>query len=253
MWGHPGEAYGLISDMYIDTLQKKGVVFVTNGKFGDFKTCTTAFYCEEEKTFNYVAAWCTEVVLATNSIKLTAQNKDAQIELSWICEPNNAIPNFSIQKSTDGIHFYQIAFKDIVPQYDNIQHFFRYRFTDSNPCSGNNYYQIIQANIDETQTKSNVALIKKYSGSTHLYLYPVYPNPTNNDWVKINMYSPNKTSIQIRMIDIMGGIIDSQTSLLQAGINNILFPISQILNGSYWLQIIDEKGNKLNTRLLIKK
>ena len=31
MWGHPGEAYGLISDWYFDPVTKDGVIFLTNG------------------------------------------------------------------------------------------------------------------------------------------------------------------------------------------------------------------------------
>jgi len=52
MLGHPGEAYGLISDMYFSPQKKKGFIFITNGKKGDFKsTKESAFYETEEKVF----------------------------------------------------------------------------------------------------------------------------------------------------------------------------------------------------------
>lgn len=53
MIGHPGEAYGLISDFYFDPVHKNGIVFMTNGAFDgyDFGT-NSAFYTVEESVFD---------------------------------------------------------------------------------------------------------------------------------------------------------------------------------------------------------
>ncbi|MDG1261070.1 MAG: serine hydrolase [Flavobacteriales bacterium] len=53
--GHPGEAYGLISDWYFDKDAQSGVIFLTNGSwdgfsFGDY----SAFYTLEEEVFTAV-------------------------------------------------------------------------------------------------------------------------------------------------------------------------------------------------------
>lgn len=53
--GHPGEAYGLISDWYFDQDAQNGIVFLTNGSwngysFGDY----SAFYTLEEDVFTAV-------------------------------------------------------------------------------------------------------------------------------------------------------------------------------------------------------
>lgn len=55
MWGHPGEAYGLISDWYFDPAARTGVIFMTNGsgvgyEWGDY----SAFYQVEEAVFSAV-------------------------------------------------------------------------------------------------------------------------------------------------------------------------------------------------------
>lgn len=52
MWGHPGEAYGLVSDWYFNPATQDGVIFLTNGvwsgySFGD----VSAFYTIEEGVF----------------------------------------------------------------------------------------------------------------------------------------------------------------------------------------------------------
>ena len=57
-YGHAGEAYGLISDMYFTPEHEFGIVFMTNGyygasnySFGDY----SAFYLPEETAFNAIA------------------------------------------------------------------------------------------------------------------------------------------------------------------------------------------------------
>lgn len=54
MWGHPGEAYGLLSDLYIDPETKFVMAFLTNGYLSggnyDFGSQTT-FYAVEEAVF----------------------------------------------------------------------------------------------------------------------------------------------------------------------------------------------------------
>jgi CubicO group peptidase (beta-lactamase class C family) len=55
MYGHAGEAYGLISDMYFDTEKKNGLIFITNGSGIPFKTKYKAKFFEVEKAvFNAI-------------------------------------------------------------------------------------------------------------------------------------------------------------------------------------------------------
>lgn len=55
MTGHPGIAYGLLSDMYVDTNTETGVVFVTNGSKRNFQYGrNTTFYQVEEDVFEAI-------------------------------------------------------------------------------------------------------------------------------------------------------------------------------------------------------
>lgn len=55
MYGHAGEAYGLISDFYFDPAKKAGVIFLTNGAFNGYAYGTnSAFYRVEEDIFDAV-------------------------------------------------------------------------------------------------------------------------------------------------------------------------------------------------------
>lgn len=55
MIGHPGQAYGLISDMYFDKKEKCGLIFITNGSAEKYKHAkSSAFYRPEEAVFQSV-------------------------------------------------------------------------------------------------------------------------------------------------------------------------------------------------------
>jgi len=54
MKGHPGEAYGLISDMYYDKESGSGVIFITNGSGVGFNVGNSAFYTLEDSIFRIV-------------------------------------------------------------------------------------------------------------------------------------------------------------------------------------------------------
>ena len=78
--GHPGEAYGLISDWYFSKEERFGVIFMTNGawegySFGD----QSAFYSLEEEVFAAVAehalgACTTETAEPGESLPLVSPN-----------------------------------------------------------------------------------------------------------------------------------------------------------------------------------
>lgn len=58
MIGHPGIAYGLVSDMYVDREKDTGVVLIINGsKFGFKSGERSSFYIPEEEVFDVLEAY----------------------------------------------------------------------------------------------------------------------------------------------------------------------------------------------------
>jgi CubicO group peptidase (beta-lactamase class C family) len=52
LWGHPGIAYGLLSDFYIDPETQSGVIFITNGCKNEYEYAqNSSFYQVEEAVF----------------------------------------------------------------------------------------------------------------------------------------------------------------------------------------------------------
>ena len=58
MYGHPGEAYGLVSDAYFDPARAVGFVFINNGVGAGYQTnSNSAFYTIEQEIFHAVEAY----------------------------------------------------------------------------------------------------------------------------------------------------------------------------------------------------
>lgn len=62
MVGHPGIAYGLLSDMYFERDKKSGIVFITNGSKNDFTYAEeSSFYQVEDDVFKAVYPYLKEM------------------------------------------------------------------------------------------------------------------------------------------------------------------------------------------------
>lgn len=80
MWGHPGEAYGLVSDWYFDPETKDGVIFLTNGVWDGYSFGNnSAFYTIEEEVF----AAAEQALGCTNDIQLNLSASGASDLVIW--------------------------------------------------------------------------------------------------------------------------------------------------------------------------
>lgn len=85
MRGHPGEAYGLISDMYYDKESGSGVIFMTNGSGKGYNTGNSAFYTLEDSIFRIIY----EEVILPCQLSLSAE-MDVPAELDIFPNPVSA-------------------------------------------------------------------------------------------------------------------------------------------------------------------
>lgn len=92
MFGHPGEAYGLVSDAYVDTARRLGLIFITNGSGTGYQvSATSAYYTVERAVFDVLAPYAE----AMECIKLT--HNINPVEPHYALFPNPA-ENFVIVK-----------------------------------------------------------------------------------------------------------------------------------------------------------
>jgi CubicO group peptidase (beta-lactamase class C family) len=230
MWGHTGEAYGLISDTFIDTATKTGVVFITNGKFGSYTSCNTAFYCVEEKVFNAVNTFLlTSLPVTIDNFSLLKKNNQIQLFWNTLNEINNN--GFEIERSTDGNRFTTIAFVASKALMGNSTATNQYTFNDLNFSDGINYYRLKQVDKDGKITYSIVKQIT-ISKINDLSIQYIYPNPATN-FLNIAIGSFKNQSVSITIINALGVQKINIIKDIIKGNQVITLPISRLINGAY--------------------
>jgi CubicO group peptidase (beta-lactamase class C family) len=105
MIGHPGEAYGLVSNAYIDPLRKVGMIFITNGCGDGYATLPgSAFYSVEKEVFDLID----NVLIGTgcDALSFTA---DVFKEASFSIYPVPADQHLQITFPRAGFHLLTIC------------------------------------------------------------------------------------------------------------------------------------------------
>jgi CubicO group peptidase (beta-lactamase class C family) len=97
MFGHTGEAYGLVSDAYFDTIRKVGFVFMNNGVGNDYQTNNnSSFYTIEQEVFTAIENHGNII-----SCSQTLGFNEVQSEIFFIYpNPTNGLVNIEIQNQT---------------------------------------------------------------------------------------------------------------------------------------------------------
>lgn len=126
MTGHPGEAYGLISDMYFDSESRTGVIFITNGSKNPYAWGnSSAYYLPEEQVFNIiyheVAIPCTGTLVKTMPVPFLISPNPFNSHLNITSEngPILAIQIFDI--TGRNVYTYEGTQNSIILQPDKLQ------------------------------------------------------------------------------------------------------------------------------------
>jgi CubicO group peptidase (beta-lactamase class C family) len=243
MWGHPGEAYGLISDMYADTLGNSGVVFITNGKFGPYSSCGTAFYCAEEKVFTAVNQWLQQSPIPVTLSSFTGTKRGSTHLLQWITATETNNKGFELERSVDGRTFIRIAYLPTAAAggYSSLP--LSYIFRDAAPLTGSNYYRLRQLDKDGKASYSTVVLLQA-NALTKLTITSLYPTPVRQA-LTIQVAAPTAAPATLLLTDMAGKVLLQKSLSLVAGSNSFTLPVSKLAGGCYLLRVASGSGEEV--------
>ena len=128
------------------------------------------------------------------SFTAQAQGKTALLKWPTVNETDNAY--FSVERSTDGIHFTAIG---RVAGHGSVTTEQHYQFTDNSPVQGANYYRLKQVDLSGRFTYSAVAKVS-FDGAQNVF--SVYPNPARN--TVIISLSPTASASTITVFTMSG-------------------------------------------------
>jgi len=162
-----------------------------------------------------------ETDITTLPVSLSSFNAEAMgktVRLNWTVESEKNNAYFAILRSSDGNDFKQIA-TILGKGTSDMMH--KYNYTDKNPTTGINYYQLKQIDNDGRISLSEIVLAKLDFATDKFRAY--YQN--GNLRLDFNVSNPAKMA-EIIIFDITGRKIGTHKETITFGNNNLSLPIS---------------------------
>jgi hypothetical protein len=162
-----------------------------------------------------------------------AKQADDGIQISWSTEQISNHSYFSLERSSDGIHFAEI-YRNNQALNDNTSRSFS--FTDKGVQPGIlQYYRIKQCGINGECHYSVTKSIKLVQKSKNFSLFPV---PVK-EAVHVLYYALDQTVITLIIVDEMGRTVHTENKQLYKGENSIYINTRKLTAGNYTLMISD--------------
>ncbi len=174
-----------------------------------------------------------QIVLPMELLDFTASLlPDNQVACNWITGSETYNDYFVVEHSIDGNAF---THSGVVQGAGNSTAKQHYSFTDEHPSPGINYYRLKQVDFDGKYTYSKTVSVDI---PVFPYALTIFPNPSGK---QLNcIVSPDQnTTVVASVVDMMGETVMSMGRKLSAGKNNLIFDISDLPQGLYFLVVND--------------
>jgi hypothetical protein len=156
--------------------------------------------------------------------------------LTWITNMENNNAYFNVQRSATGNDFTTIGKVNSKAPQGNSNAAISYSYVDITPMLGHNYYRLEQVDMDGKATIATevIDLVWNANGST----VNVYPNPTR-DVLNIDIAASKEANTMIKLLDMSGRVVKQIQARTTVGVNNIKVSLSELANGVYTLQVLE--------------
>jgi hypothetical protein len=159
----------------------------------------------------------------------------SNIELSWNTSSEFNSSHFDLEYSRGGEYWFTIGTLDAAGYSNEL---LDYSFIHENVASGDQYYRLVQFDLDGISKTYNALAISCNTSDSH---FNIYPNPSDGQF-QILLNSPKlKGAAKVSVINAMGGESYSRSIDVKEGINT--FMISDILApGIYYIIVSSSNG-----------
>lgn len=182
-------------------------------------------------------------VLPVSLTSFNGVKKDDAIQLKWTTASEKNNSHFDVLRSSNGKGFTAIG---KVTGKGNSNQSVNYSFSDTNPLSGTNYYQLSQVDFNGNATRSNVVAVASGLEATNMTIY----SDANSKEVKLNIFSANKTSGTVNIFDLQGKRIFSKTVELEKGYNNL--SVALTINSGLFVATLETNSETISKKFTVQ-
>ena len=212
----------------------------------ELRTNVLNSYIQNNQTAEYDPTLITiSTLLPVDLVTFKVEKVNEESLLTWTVENEN-IWGYEVEKSKDGINFFNIGFQST----QNLGAMNYYHFTDKYPYANGNYYRL------KIVEKSS-----KFSFSKVIYLnfndlksadLIVYPNPVVDNQINIFVDNISNGNYNLNIIDGIGKVV--YNNLLEVNDNRLNENIGfskEFHSGFYFIYLKNENGNSFVKRILV--
>ena len=176
-------------------------------------------------------------VLPVNLISFTAEavieNEKYGVVLKWKTASEKNNDYFTVERSVDGVNFEEV-FR--MKGAGNSNDFNNYFGVDEAPYKGISYYRLKQTDFNGDFEHFKMVSVQVSS----IGAIEMYPNPVKSE-LNISLESKKENAaIYIKIYNIQGKLIFSESKELQKGINNAVLAMDDFTQGVYFITVENE-------------
>jgi hypothetical protein len=188
-------------------------------------------------------------VLANNKINFNGLLNNGLVNLDWSVTMNKDVKYFTIERSTDGVHF---TFAGKVDAANATPQVAAYQATDEifDIKTSNVYYRIKVTGTDGTSQYSKVAKISLLTNG--ISAVTLSPNPVRNG-MQINIASDTEKDVQVFIYDVSGKLMRTTNTHVQKGYSTIkMNDLNSWARGVYSIKVLAGNDVFLKRMVLTK-
>jgi len=209
------------------------------GQLAYFQGTNSSFSASDGLQQNFIQVSPLPIQLL--SFKVFCRNGQADCIWETATENNNAY--FTLERSVDGYHFEFVA---QIKGAGNSSHAMTYRYMDSKPFSGINYYRLSQTDLNG-YSEVFFPVVADCSFNQEGFEVSVYPNPAHD---KVTITTSGFDITHLRLRDMLGKDI-KQIDYNGLSSNEFILDISTFSKGIYFIDVYSQ--DRKVTKKIIKQ
>jgi hypothetical protein len=149
----------------------------------------------------------------------------------------NASPSATLilERSADGVNYSGIYSINATALRCNQP----FDYTDANPLPGINYYRLKMISVDGKINESNIVVLT--NNSKGFDIINISPNPVTSGNFNLGLFSSTAASVEIKITDMQGRLIERYVKNATAGLNSIGFNVNKLASGTYAISAATDK------------
>ena len=192
---------------------------------------------------SYTIQWPTPLPIILASFTGKANNCDAI--LIWKTDQEINVDRFEIEQSSDGLNFAKVA----EVKAANSANGKTYQLTVAQ-STAIMYYRLKMLDKDGHAIYSSVVTIRtSCNGKDYM---TVYPNPAHSS-VTISFHTAFRGTAYIVLQNAIGQQMASKKVSILSAVNAVSFDVDRFAAGTYFLKIVDEKGERIGEMMRVVK